>query len=51
MVDVVFQDELVSAPRCSLNVPISAERRYRVVRTELADLKRVKRPSEAPSTT
>jgi diacylglycerol O-acyltransferase / wax synthase len=42
MVEVVFQDELVSAPRCSLNVPISPERRYRVVRAELADLKRVK---------
>jgi WS/DGAT/MGAT family acyltransferase len=42
MAEVVLQDELMSAPRCILNAPISNDRAYRVVRAELGELKRVK---------
>jgi WS/DGAT/MGAT family acyltransferase len=40
--EVVVRDEVVAAPRCRLNAPISGERSYRVVRAELAELKGVK---------
>jgi WS/DGAT/MGAT family acyltransferase len=42
MTDVVLRDEVLPAPRCSLNAPISAARRYRVVRADLTELKGVK---------
>ena len=42
MAEVVLRDEVVAAPRCSLNAPLSPQRRFRVVRADLAELKRVK---------
>ena len=42
MAEVVLRDEVAAAPRCSLNAPLSTERRYRVVRADLAELKGVK---------
>lgn len=42
MADVVLHDEIVAAPRCSLNVPLSPERRYGLVRADLAQLKEIK---------
>jgi WS/DGAT/MGAT family acyltransferase len=42
MTDVVLRDEVLPAPHCSLNVPISQDRLYRVVRADLAELKGVK---------
>jgi diacylglycerol O-acyltransferase / wax synthase len=42
VVEVIVDDELAAAPRCSLNAPIAAERAYRLVRADLADLKAVK---------
>jgi len=43
LADVIVQDELVAAPRSSLNVPIGAKRRLAVMRVPLDDLKEVKR--------
>jgi diacylglycerol O-acyltransferase len=43
LVDVLVQDELIAAPRTSLNVPIGAKRRLAVTRAPLDDLKEVKR--------
>jgi WS/DGAT/MGAT family acyltransferase len=42
MANVVLRDEIAAAPHCSLNTPLSTGRRYRVVRADLAELKRVK---------
>ena len=42
MVDLIVRDEVIAAPRTSLNVPIGTRRRFEVVKAELADLKRVK---------
>jgi diacylglycerol O-acyltransferase / wax synthase len=42
MADVLLHDEVLAAPRCSLNAPLSAHRRFRVVSADLAELKRVK---------
>jgi WS/DGAT/MGAT family acyltransferase len=42
MADVVLHDEIVAAPRCSLNAPLSRDRRFQVVRADLAQLKEVK---------
>jgi WS/DGAT/MGAT family acyltransferase len=41
--ELVLRDEVVSAPRCSLNAPIGERRRFRVVRADLEELKAVKR--------
>ena len=43
MVDVIFKDELIAAPRSSLNVPISGRRRLAVSSVSLAELKGMKR--------
>jgi diacylglycerol O-acyltransferase / wax synthase len=43
LADVIVQDELVAAPRTSLNVPIGAKRRLALMRASLDDLKEVKR--------
>jgi WS/DGAT/MGAT family acyltransferase len=43
MTDVVVRDELIAAPRCSLNVEIGAHRRYLAVQAELAEIKTIKR--------
>ncbi len=43
LADVIVQDELMAAPRTSLNVPIGAKRRLAVMRAPLDDLKAVKR--------
>lgn len=40
---VLVRDDLVGAPRTSLNVPIGGSRRYAVVRIELTDVKAIKR--------
>lgn len=42
VVDLIVRDELIAAPRTSLNVPIGTRRRCEVVRADLADLKTVK---------
>jgi WS/DGAT/MGAT family acyltransferase len=41
-VELLVRDELVAAPSTSLNVPIGTRRRYRIVRTDLAELKAIK---------
>jgi diacylglycerol O-acyltransferase / wax synthase len=41
-VELLVRDELVPAPHSSLNVRIGTRRRYRVVRAELSELKRIK---------
>jgi diacylglycerol O-acyltransferase len=43
LADVLVQDELIAAPRTSLNVPIGAKRRLAAMRAPLDDLKQVKR--------
>jgi diacylglycerol O-acyltransferase len=43
LADVIVQDELIAAPRSSLNVPIGAKRRLALMRARLDDLKEVKR--------
>jgi WS/DGAT/MGAT family acyltransferase len=43
MAEVVIRDEVSAAPHSSLNQPLSRERRYRVVRADLTELKRIKR--------
>jgi diacylglycerol O-acyltransferase len=42
MADVVLHDEIVAAPPCSLNVRISRDRRFGVVRADLRELKAIK---------
>lgn len=42
MADVVLHDEIVAAPHCSLNVPISRDRGFGVVRAELRELNAIK---------
>jgi len=43
LADVIVRDEVISAPRTSLNVPIGAKRRLALMRAPLDDLKEVKR--------
>jgi WS/DGAT/MGAT family acyltransferase len=43
LAELLIRDEAIAAPRSSLNVPIGAGRRYRVVRAQLDDLKVIKR--------
>jgi WS/DGAT/MGAT family acyltransferase len=40
--EVVVKDEVVAAPRCTLNAPISGDRAFTAVRADLAELKGVK---------
>ncbi len=40
--ELLVRDEALPAPHCSLNAPIGATRRYRVVRADLAQLKAIK---------
>jgi Wax ester synthase-like Acyl-CoA acyltransferase domain len=42
MADVVLHDEIVAAPHCSLNVPISRDRGFGVVRADLRELRAIK---------
>jgi diacylglycerol O-acyltransferase / wax synthase len=42
MVELLLRDELVPAPHSGLNVRIGTRRRYRIVRADLAELKRIK---------
>ena len=42
MADLVIRDELIAAPRSSLNVPIGTRRRFRAVRTSLDEVKAIK---------
>ena len=42
MAELVARDELVAAPRTSLNIPIGVHRRFDVVRVPLADVKLIK---------
>jgi diacylglycerol O-acyltransferase / wax synthase len=41
LLELVVRNELVAAPRTSLNVPIGATRRFRIVRAPLAELKAI----------
>jgi diacylglycerol O-acyltransferase len=43
MAEMVVRDELIAAPRSSLNVPIGATRRFEVVRVSLAEVKAIGR--------
>jgi diacylglycerol O-acyltransferase / wax synthase len=43
LVELLVRDELVAAPRTSLNVPLSEHRRLAVVELPLADIKAIKR--------
>lgn len=43
LAEVLVRDELIAAPRSSLNVPIGTARRYRSVRVPVGELKAVKR--------
>jgi WS/DGAT/MGAT family acyltransferase len=40
--ELVLREEVVGAPDCSLNVPIGGRRRFRVVRTDLDEVKAIK---------
>jgi WS/DGAT/MGAT family acyltransferase len=42
LAEVILKDELLAAPKSSLNAPIGTMRRYEVVRVPLADLKAIK---------
>ena len=42
MIDLLVRDELIAAPRSSLNVPIGATRRIAVVHVELEELQKVR---------
>jgi WS/DGAT/MGAT family acyltransferase len=42
LAELLVRDELIAAPRCSLNQPIGAGRRLAVLRVGLADLKTIK---------
>ncbi len=41
MAELIVRDEVISAPRTSLNVPIGAARRYEIVRASLRELKAI----------
>jgi diacylglycerol O-acyltransferase / wax synthase len=41
MAELIVRDEVISAPRTSLNVPIGAARRYEIVRASLHELKAI----------
>jgi len=43
LVEVIVRDELIAAPRASLNVPIGATRRFEIVRASLPELKTIGR--------
>jgi diacylglycerol O-acyltransferase / wax synthase len=43
MTNILVRDEMLPAPRSSLNVPIGAHRRVRAVRSDLAQIKGIKR--------
>jgi diacylglycerol O-acyltransferase / wax synthase len=43
MAELIVRDEVLPAPRCSLNAPISPVRSYRGLRAELSRLKQIKR--------
>ncbi len=43
LAELLVRDELIAAPRTSLNIPIGSGRRYAVVHASLADLKAVRR--------
>ena len=43
LAELVVRDELIGAPRTSLNVPIGGRRRLGVLEVDLEELKRVKR--------
>ena len=42
MIDLLVRDELIAAPRSSLNVPIGATRRIATVHVELQELQKVR---------
>jgi WS/DGAT/MGAT family acyltransferase len=42
LAELIVRDEVIPAPRTSLNAPIGTMRRFDVVRVELAELKRIK---------
>jgi diacylglycerol O-acyltransferase len=42
MTELILRDEVIAAPRTSLNVPIGTDRRFEVVRVPLAELKHIK---------
>ncbi|MEA2469102.1 MAG: diacylglycerol O-acyltransferase / wax synthase [Thermoleophilaceae bacterium] len=42
MAELIVRDEVIAAPRTSLNVPIGTNREFDVVRVPLAELKRIK---------
>jgi len=41
--EMLIRDEVASAPRSSINTPITGHRRFRVVEAELAEIKAIKR--------
>ena len=41
--DLLVRDEIVPAPHCSLNVPIGAHRRVRIVSADLEQIQAIKR--------
>jgi diacylglycerol O-acyltransferase len=43
LAELLIEDEIVRAPRCSLNIPIGATRRYAAVRCRLSDLTAISR--------
>jgi len=43
VVELIVRDELIAAPRTSLNVPIGATRRFEIVRVPLSELKAIGR--------
>jgi WS/DGAT/MGAT family acyltransferase len=43
LAELIVRDELIAAPRTSLNVPIGATRRYQIVRASLPELKAIRR--------
>ena len=43
LADVLLRDEVVPAPKTSINIPIGTRRRFDVVRADLDELKEVKR--------
>ena len=51
LADVLLRDEVVPAPKTSINIPIGTRRRFDVVRADLDELKEVKRELGARSTT
>jgi len=43
LAELLVRDEVVAAPETSINVPIGTRRRFEVVRSDLADVKAIKR--------